>query len=191
MRCPSQSLVLRLLRVDASCYKDAIDGTSRLKSETSCLIMQITMAEQQDLKVEASVTLEKPQTMHTEHHVAEFQGGQKISRRLTDDSLHHDHPINLPQWRKTVILITLAWSGFLANFSASGFIGGGSKVLRLFPRHNRCASCGFPPNGSNIRSHSFSHRAIFRILIIGYRCRSLILQPNVTDDRSTSDIPAR
>lgn len=65
-----------------------------------------------------STTMEKPNTQVV-HDEAEYRGGQNIGRRLTDDSLHVDHPINIPRMRKNLILITLAWSGFLANYSAS------------------------------------------------------------------------
>jgi hypothetical protein len=63
--------------------------------------------------------LDKPVTTQVERQDAEYQGGQNIGRRLTDDSLHVDHPINISRLRKNLILITLAWSGFLANYSAS------------------------------------------------------------------------
>jgi hypothetical protein len=65
------------------------------------------------------VKLDKPLATQVEHRAADYAGGDTIGRQLTDDSLHRDHPINLPRWRKTAILVTLAWSGFLANYSAS------------------------------------------------------------------------
>lgn len=65
-----------------------------------------------------STIIEKP-TAKIVHEEAEYQGGQNIGRRLTDESLHVDHPINISRLRKNLILLTLAWSGFLANYIAS------------------------------------------------------------------------
>jgi hypothetical protein len=65
-----------------------------------------------------STIMEKP-TAQVVHEEADYRGGQNIGRRLTDESLHVDHPINISRLRKNLILLTLAWSGFLANYSAS------------------------------------------------------------------------
>jgi hypothetical protein len=78
-------------------------------------------------------TLEKPVPVQIEQKGAQYHGGQNIGRQLTDDSLHMDHPINISRLRKNLILTTLAWSGFLANYSASKHISSlGRPLLTSF-----------------------------------------------------------
>ncbi|KAJ9111664.1 hypothetical protein QFC19_001023 [Naganishia cerealis] len=79
-----------------------------------------------------SANLDKPIVTQVENRGAQYEGGEDIGRRLTDDSLHHDHPINLPRWRKTAILVTLAWSGFLANYSASAHLTAFPQMAAYF-----------------------------------------------------------
>lgn len=69
-------------------------------------------------------SLDKPAALQIEQQEAGYHGGEHIGRQLTDDSLHIDHPINISRLRKNLILLTLAWSGFLANYSASKSILG-------------------------------------------------------------------
>ncbi|KAJ9118155.1 hypothetical protein QFC22_004059 [Naganishia vaughanmartiniae] len=78
------------------------------------------------------VKMDKPVASQVEHRNTNYEGGDKIGRRLTDDSLHRDHPINLPRWRKNAILITLAWSGFLANYSASAHLTAFPQMAAYF-----------------------------------------------------------
>lgn len=55
--------------------------------------------------------------------VTGFVGGSAPLRKPSNDpSLHHAHPINFPTWRKTAILVSLAWSGFAANYCASAHL---------------------------------------------------------------------
>ncbi|KAJ9099748.1 hypothetical protein QFC21_003746 [Naganishia friedmannii] len=132
MRGPTrQRLKALILRPGASGYKDAINRQSDRRCDIQCATIYMQMAEH-NITGEDNLDQEKPQMMHIEHQITEFQGGQKIGRRLTDDSLHHDHPINLPRWRKTVILITLAWSGFLANSSASAHLAAFPQMAKTF-----------------------------------------------------------
>ncbi|KAI5452524.1 hypothetical protein NCC49_000687 [Naganishia albida] len=78
-----------------------------------------------------STIIEKP-TAKIVHEEAEYQGGQNIGRRLTDESLHVDHPINISRLRKNLILLTLAWSGFLANYSASAHLTAFPQMAKYF-----------------------------------------------------------
>jgi len=61
---------------------------------------------------------EKPVEQHVERSL---ENGRDL---ISKDGAHPDpdHPLNLPTWRKWAILLSVSWSGFVANYSAAAHL---------------------------------------------------------------------
>lgn len=121
-----------------------------------------------------NVISDKPVATQIEERGPGYLGGVNIGRQLTDDSLHVDHPINISRLRKNLILVTLAWSGFLANYSASKSTSTcfGTVLIFLIVRR---ASDSLPADGKILWSHTIPDSAVHWLLFARYRRRPDIL----------------
>ena len=120
------------------------------------------------------VISDKPAATQIEERGPGYRGGENIGRQLTDDSLHVDHPINISRLRKNLILVTLAWSGFLANYSASKSPWSCFGTVLTFLNVRR-PSDSLPTDGQILWSHTIPDSAVYWLFFARYRRRPDIL----------------